>query len=86
MFDITDPKEETEEEDVSSIITIGTPVSTARPSRGWRSNRTSVRQSDAENSQSSRSKTGSLQLICKSEPNTDHLEFGMHCFKLQVIS
>ncbi|XP_066467453.1 E3 ubiquitin-protein ligase ZFP91 [Tiliqua scincoides] len=72
---VKDPKEETEEEEVSSIIATATPVSTARPSRGWRSNRASVRQCDAENSRSSRSKTGSLQLICKSEPNTDHLEF-----------
>ncbi|XP_042297673.1 E3 ubiquitin-protein ligase ZFP91 isoform X2 [Sceloporus undulatus] len=74
---VKDPKEETEEEDISSIITTGTPVSSARPSRGWRSNRATaaIRQCDAENSRSSRSKTGSLQLICKSEPNTDQLEF-----------
>ncbi|XP_074854224.1 E3 ubiquitin-protein ligase ZFP91 [Carettochelys insculpta] len=69
-----DPKEEREEEDVS---TQGSPVSTARPSRGWRSSRTAAatRQRDTENSRSSRSKTGSLQLICKSEPNTDQLEY-----------
>ncbi|XP_039389466.1 E3 ubiquitin-protein ligase ZFP91 isoform X2 [Mauremys reevesii] len=71
------PKEEREEEEVSTILTHGSPVSTARPSRGWRSSRTAAaaRQRDTENSRSSRSKTGSLQLICKSEPNTDQLEY-----------
>lgn len=77
---MTDPKEETEEEDVSNIIAPETPVSTARPSRGWHSNRT-ARQCDVENSRRSKSKTGSLQLICKSEPNTDQLEFGMSYFE-----
>uniref|UniRef100_A0A8D0B6F1 E3 ubiquitin-protein ligase ZFP91 n=1 Tax=Salvator merianae TaxID=96440 RepID=A0A8D0B6F1_SALMN len=74
---VKDPKEETEEEDVSNSTGTATPVTTARPSRGWRSNRTAsaVHQCEAENSRSSRSKTGSLQLICKSEPNTDPLEF-----------
>ncbi|XP_065447360.1 E3 ubiquitin-protein ligase ZFP91 isoform X3 [Chrysemys picta bellii] len=72
-----DPKEEREEEEVSTILTHGSPVSTARPGRGWRSSRTAAaaRQRDTENSRSSRSKTGSLQLICKSEPNTDQLEY-----------
>ncbi|KAM9148425.1 E3 ubiquitin-protein ligase ZFP91 isoform 2-T2 [Pangshura tecta] len=72
-----DPKEEREEEEVSTILTHGSPVSTARPSRGWRSSRAAAaaRQRDTENSRSSRSKTGSLQLICKSEPNTDQLEY-----------
>ncbi|XP_061465685.1 E3 ubiquitin-protein ligase ZFP91 [Rhineura floridana] len=73
---VKDPKEETEEEEVSNVTATETPVSTARLNRGWRSNRAAaaVRQCD-ENSRSSRSKTGTLQLICKSEPNTDQLEF-----------
>ncbi|XP_061307026.1 E3 ubiquitin-protein ligase ZFP91 [Pezoporus flaviventris] len=72
-----DPKEEKEEEEVSSVLRHGSPVSTARPSRSWRSSRaaTVARQRDTENSRASRSKTGSLQLICKSEPNTDQLEY-----------
>uniref|UniRef100_K7FC50 E3 ubiquitin-protein ligase ZFP91 n=1 Tax=Pelodiscus sinensis TaxID=13735 RepID=K7FC50_PELSI len=72
-----DPKEEREEEEVSTVLTQGSPVSTARSGRGWRSSRTAAaaRQRDSENSRSSRSKTGSLQLICKSEPNTDQLEY-----------
>ncbi|KAM4665378.1 E3 ubiquitin-protein ligase ZFP91 isoform 1-T1 [Amazona ochrocephala] len=70
-----DPKEEKEE--VPSVLSHGSPVSTARPSRSWRSSRaaTVARQRDTENSCASRSKTGSLQLICKSEPNTDQLEY-----------
>ncbi|XP_049676151.1 E3 ubiquitin-protein ligase ZFP91 isoform X2 [Accipiter gentilis] len=72
-----DPKEEKEEEEVSSVLSRGSPVSTARPSRSWRSSRsaTAARQRDTENSRASRSKTGSLQLVCKSEPNTDQLEY-----------
>ncbi|XP_075019895.1 E3 ubiquitin-protein ligase ZFP91 isoform X2 [Calonectris borealis] len=71
------PKEEKEEEEVSSVLSHGSPVSTARPSRSWRSSRsaTAARQRDTENSRASRSKTGSLRLVCKSEPNTDHLEY-----------
>ncbi|NXD73206.1 ZFP91 ligase, partial [Eolophus roseicapillus] len=71
------PKEEKEEEEVSGVLSHGSPVSTARPSRSWRSSRaaTMARQRDTENSRASRSKTGSLQLICKSEPNTDQLEY-----------
>nr|XP_060627552.1 E3 ubiquitin-protein ligase ZFP91 [Anolis sagrei ordinatus] len=74
---VKDPKEETEEEEVSTVIATGIPVSSARSSRGWRSNRTAaaIHQCDTENSRSSRSKTGSLQLICKSEPNSEQLEF-----------
>ncbi|KAG8125430.1 hypothetical protein E2320_020625 [Naja naja] len=74
---VKDPKEETEEKEVSTTAAAGASVTTIKPSRGWRSNRatTTVQQYDAENSRSSRSKTGSLQLICKSEPNTDQLEF-----------
>ncbi|KAM9223279.1 E3 ubiquitin-protein ligase ZFP91 isoform 2-T2 [Leptosomus discolor] len=72
-----DPKEEKEEEEVSSVLSRGSPVSTSRPSRSWRSSRsaTAARQRDTENSRASRSKTGSLQLVCKSEPNTDQLEY-----------
>lgn len=75
---VSDPKEEKEEEEVSSVLSRGSPVSTARPSRSWRSSRsaTAARQRDTENSRASRSKTGSLQLVCKSEPNTDQLEYG----------
>lgn len=75
---VSDPKEEKEEEEVSSVLSHGTPVSAARPSRNWRSSRsaTAARQRDAENSRACRSKTGSLQLVCKSEPNTDQLEYG----------
>ncbi|XP_060256127.1 E3 ubiquitin-protein ligase ZFP91 isoform X6 [Ovis aries] len=70
-----DPKEEKEEEE--SPLAQEPPAAAARPSRGWRgSSRTSVsRHRDAENTRSSRSKTGSLQLICKSEPNTDQLDY-----------
>uniref|UniRef100_A0A8C3JCA0 E3 ubiquitin-protein ligase ZFP91 n=2 Tax=Scolopacidae TaxID=8917 RepID=A0A8C3JCA0_9CHAR len=70
-----DPKEEKEEEEVSSVLTHGSAVS--RPSRSWRSSRSAgvARQRDAENSRASRSKTGSLQLVCKSEPNTDQIEY-----------
>ncbi|NXF10154.1 ZFP91 ligase, partial [Smithornis capensis] len=72
------PKEEKEEEEVSSILSHHSAVGTARPSRSWRSSRsaTAARQRDTENSHTSRSKTGSLQLVCKSEPNTDQLEYG----------
>ena len=35
-----------------------------------------ARRREAENSRASRSKTGSLQLVCKSEPNADQLEYG----------
>lgn len=75
---VSDPKEENEEEEVSSALSHSSPVSTARPSRSWRSSRsaTAARQRDTENSRASRSKTGSLQLVCKSEPNTDQLEYG----------
>ena len=75
---VSDPKEEKEEEEVSSILSHGSSVSTARPSRSWRSSRsaTAARQHDTENSRASRSKTGSLQLVCKSEPNTDQIEYG----------
>ncbi|KAM3850844.1 E3 ubiquitin-protein ligase ZFP91 isoform 4-T7 [Vipera latastei] len=69
---VKDPKEEGAEEKE-----VGASVTTTKPSRSWRSNRatTTVQQCDAENSRSSRSKTGSQQLICKSEPNPDQLEF-----------
>lgn len=71
-----DPKEEKEEED--SALPQEVSIAATRPSRGWRSSsRTSVsRHRDTENTRSSRSKTGSLQLICKSEPNTDQLDYG----------
>ncbi|KAF5927411.1 hypothetical protein HPG69_019011 [Diceros bicornis minor] len=71
-----DPKEEKEEEE--STLSQEASVAATRPSRGWRSSsRTSVsRHRDTENTRSSRSKTGSLQLICKSEPNTDQLDYG----------
>ncbi|XP_068964142.1 E3 ubiquitin-protein ligase ZFP91 isoform X4 [Petaurus breviceps papuanus] len=71
-----DPKEEKEEED-NSLLAQEAPVAAPRPSRGWRSSsRTAAsRQCDTENTRSSRSKTGSLQLICKSEPNTEQLEY-----------
>ena len=70
-----DPKEEKEEEE--SPLAQEPPAAAARPSRGWRgSSRTSIsRHRDAENTRSSRSKTGSLQLICKSESNTDQLDY-----------
>lgn len=71
-----DPKEEKEEED-DSALPQEVSIAASRPSRGWRSSRTSVsRHRDTENTRSSRSKTGSLQLICKSEPNTDQLDYG----------
>lgn len=71
-----DPKEEKEEED-DSARPQDVSVAAARPSRGWRSSsRTSVsRVRDTENTRSSRSRTGSLQLICKSEPVTDPLDY-----------
>ncbi|KAM3850843.1 E3 ubiquitin-protein ligase ZFP91 isoform 3-T6 [Vipera latastei] len=70
-------KEETDEKQVSTTAAADASVTTTKPSRSWRSNRatTTVQQCDAENSRSSRSKTGSLQLFCKSEPNPDQLEF-----------
>ncbi|XP_012884465.1 PREDICTED: E3 ubiquitin-protein ligase ZFP91 [Dipodomys ordii] len=69
-----DPKEEKEDK---SILPQEVSTATTRPSRGWRSSsRTSVsRLRDTENTRSSRSKTGSLQLICKSEPITDQLDY-----------
>ncbi|XP_040414281.1 E3 ubiquitin-protein ligase ZFP91 isoform X2 [Cygnus olor] len=72
-----DPKEEKEEEEVSSLLSHDSAASTARPSRSWRSSRSAAaaRQRDTENSRASRSKTGSLQLVCKSEPNVDQLEY-----------
>lgn len=80
---VTDPKEEREEEEeVSNVAVAGVPVSAARPPRGWRSSRAAaVLQCEAENARSSRAKAGSLQLICKSEPNTDQLEFGRWSIK-----
>ncbi|XP_054581277.1 E3 ubiquitin-protein ligase ZFP91 isoform X3 [Eptesicus fuscus] len=71
-----DPKEEKKEED-DSTLPQEVSIATTRPSRGWRSSsRTSIsRHRDTENTRSSRSKTGSLQLICKSEPNTDQLDY-----------
>ncbi|XP_063253859.1 E3 ubiquitin-protein ligase ZFP91 isoform X1 [Prinia subflava] len=71
------PKEEKEEEEVSSVLSHGSPVGTGRPGRSWRSSRTAAaaRQRDSENSRTSRSKANSLQLICKSEPNADQLEY-----------
>lgn len=75
MFDL-DPKEEEEDDDEDSALCQDVSVAATRPSRGWRSSRTSLsRQRDAENARSSRAKTGSLQLICKSEPNTDQLDY-----------
>lgn len=73
-----DPKEEKKEEDDSTLPQEVT-ITTTRPSRGWRSSsRTSIsRHRDTESTRSSRSRTGSLQLICKSEPNTDQLDYGM---------
>ncbi|XP_036715112.1 E3 ubiquitin-protein ligase ZFP91 isoform X3 [Balaenoptera musculus] len=70
-----DPKEEKEEE--GSTVPQEVSVAATKPSRGWRSSsRTSAsRHRDTENTRSSRSKTGSLQLICKSEPNTDQLDY-----------
>uniref|UniRef100_A0A8C3VUU4 E3 ubiquitin-protein ligase ZFP91 n=1 Tax=Catagonus wagneri TaxID=51154 RepID=A0A8C3VUU4_9CETA len=70
-----DPKEEKEEDD--SSLPQEASIAATRSSRGWRSSsRTSVsRHRDTENTRSSRSKTGSLQLICKSEPNTDQLDY-----------
>lgn len=72
-----DPKEEKEEEN-DSTLPQEVSIAATRPSRGWRSSsRTSIhRHRDTENTRSSRSKTGSLQLICKSEPNTDQLDYG----------
>ncbi|XP_019511549.1 PREDICTED: E3 ubiquitin-protein ligase ZFP91 isoform X2 [Hipposideros armiger] len=71
-----DPKEE-KEEDNDSTLPQEVSIAASRPSRGWRSSsRTSIsRHRDTENTRSSRSKTGSLQLICKSEPNTDQLDY-----------
>ncbi|NXP88364.1 ZFP91 ligase, partial [Passerina amoena] len=71
------PKEEKEEEEVSGTLSHGSPVGTARPSRSWRSSRTAAaaRQRDPENSRASRAKAASLQLVCKSEPNADQLEY-----------
>ncbi|KFO29535.1 E3 ubiquitin-protein ligase ZFP91 [Fukomys damarensis] len=70
------PKEEKEEED-SSALPQEVSIAATRPSRGWRSSsRTSIsRVRDTENTRSSRSKTGSLQLICKSEPIADQLDY-----------
>lgn len=75
---VSDPKEEKEEEEVSSLLSHGSAAGAARPSRSWRSSRSAAaaRQRDTENSRASRSKTGSLQLVCKSEPNVDQLEYG----------
>eukprot|EP00075_Anas_platyrhynchos_P024680 XP_027313933.1 E3 ubiquitin-protein ligase ZFP91 [Anas platyrhynchos] len=74
---VSDPKEEKEEEEVSSLLSHGSAAGAARPSRSWRSSRSAAaaRQRDTENSRASRSKTGSLQLVCKSEPNVDQLEY-----------
>ncbi|KAM5125118.1 LOW QUALITY PROTEIN: E3 ubiquitin-protein ligase ZFP91-like [Callospermophilus lateralis] len=71
-----DPKEEKEEEDESALPQ-EVSVAASRPSRGWcSSTRTSIScLRDTENTRSSRSKTGSLQLICKSEPITDQLDY-----------
>ncbi|XP_065491590.1 E3 ubiquitin-protein ligase ZFP91 isoform X1 [Caloenas nicobarica] len=69
-----DPKEEKEEEEICSVLGRGSPVGTGRPGRGWRSSR-AARPRDAEGPRASRSRAGSLQLVCKSEPNTDQLEY-----------
>lgn len=75
---VSDPKEEKEEEEVSSLLSHGSAAGAARPSRSWHSSRSAAaaRQRDTENLRASRSKTGSLQLVCKSEPNVDQLEYG----------
>ncbi|NWQ81662.1 ZFP91 ligase, partial [Columbina picui] len=70
------PKEEKEEEEICSVLGRGSPVGTGRPGRGWRSSR-AARLRDTDGPRASRSRTGSLQLVCKSEPNTDQLEYGM---------
>lgn len=71
-----DPKEEKEDD---SVLPQEVSITTTRASRSWRSSsRTSIsRLRDSENTRSSRSKTGSLQLVCKTEPITDQLDYGM---------
>lgn len=79
VLSVSAPKEEKEEEEeVSGTLGHGSPVGTARPSRSWRSSRAAAaaRQRDPENARASRAKAASLQLICKSEPNADQLEYG----------
>lgn len=72
---VSDPKEEKEEEEICSVLGRGSPVGTGRPGRGWRSSR-AARQRDPDGPRASRARTGSLQLVCKAEPNSDQLEYG----------
>ncbi|XP_029430615.1 E3 ubiquitin-protein ligase ZFP91 isoform X3 [Rhinatrema bivittatum] len=74
-----DPKQE--EDDESAILVHDSSImKTSRGNRGRRNNArysTPSRRRDAENSRKSRSRTGSLQLVCKSEPEpeTEQLEY-----------
>ncbi|XP_064417033.1 E3 ubiquitin-protein ligase ZFP91 isoform X1 [Latimeria chalumnae] len=66
-------------DDISVIQSHVAPIMPrTRPARGRRSGRTAPppRQREAENSRSARPKTGSLHLVCKSEPDPDQEEYG----------
>ncbi|XP_030076926.1 LOW QUALITY PROTEIN: E3 ubiquitin-protein ligase ZFP91 [Microcaecilia unicolor] len=70
-----DPKQE---DDISAILVHE--ASIMKASRGTRGRRNNARTNpshrrDAENSRKSRSRTSSLQLICKSEPEPEQLEY-----------
>ncbi|XP_054027652.1 E3 ubiquitin-protein ligase ZFP91 [Dryobates pubescens] len=74
--DPKEEKEEEEEEEVSGALGHGSPGGAGRPGRGWRSSRAAAgRQRDPELPRAARPKAASLQLVCKSEPNTDQLEY-----------
>ncbi|XP_025896025.1 E3 ubiquitin-protein ligase ZFP91 [Nothoprocta perdicaria] len=45
------------------------------PGRSWRSSRAAARQRPAESPRAARARPASLQLVCKSEPDTEQLEY-----------
>uniref|UniRef100_A0A8C6YRD9 ZFP91 zinc finger protein, atypical E3 ubiquitin ligase n=1 Tax=Nothoprocta perdicaria TaxID=30464 RepID=A0A8C6YRD9_NOTPE len=63
--DVAAPKEEQPEEAAGA----------GAPGRSWRSSRAAARQRPAESPRAARARPASLQLVCKSEPDTEQLEY-----------
>ncbi|XP_069484956.1 E3 ubiquitin-protein ligase ZFP91 isoform X2 [Ambystoma mexicanum] len=83
-----DPKREVEEDVSALLIHEASFMKGSRVGRGRRNgsrNATLPRHCDARNPRSSRSKTGSLQLICKSEPEVEPLEYDIKETNLSAI-
>ncbi|KAJ1166871.1 hypothetical protein NDU88_007267 [Pleurodeles waltl] len=83
-----DPKREVEEDVSALIIHEASLMKEPRAGRGRRCssrNSTLPRRCDAQSPRSSCSKTGSLQLTCKSEPETEPLDYDVKDSDLPVI-